>query len=138
MNLCGLYLRVSTEDQVQVRDGSLDTQESELRKYVDGRNSPEESWRVASVYREEGRSAKDTNRPEYQRMLLEVESGKVSVVLCTSMVEPCSAITRGQRRIIVVCVSRASLPCDAVFSDNSGKSAIIRGQVFAQMAHCIP
>jgi site-specific DNA recombinase len=47
-------------------------------------DSPEKKWRVTVVYREEGRSAKDTNRPEYQRMLLDVAGGKINAVLCTS------------------------------------------------------
>ena len=86
MKRCGLYTRVSTEDQVNVKDGSLDTQVDLLQDYVDLKDrSSDEDWRVIARYREEGRSGKDTNRPEYRRMLRDVEAGKIDTLLCTKL-----------------------------------------------------
>jgi site-specific DNA recombinase len=83
---CGLYTRVSTEDQAQVKDGSLDTQIDLLQDYVVLRSrSGEEDWRIAARYREEGRSGKDPSRPEYRRLLADVRTGKIDTVLCTKI-----------------------------------------------------
>ena len=70
MKKCGVYVRVSTDHQAEVKDGSLDTQEDILAKYIELKNATDEdTWLISQVYREEGRSGKDVNRPEYQRML---------------------------------------------------------------------
>ena len=84
MKRCGLYTRVSTEDQAQVKDGSLETQMDLLERHVQLKaDSTDEPWRVAGRYREEGRSGKDMNRPEFQHLLADVRAGKIDVVLCT-------------------------------------------------------
>lgn len=81
---CGIYLRVSTERQAEVKDGSLDAQEKTLKDFI--RNpSRSEKWILHKVYREEGRSGKDTNRPEFQRMLEDVKNGEINVILCTKL-----------------------------------------------------
>lgn len=67
MQTAVVYVRVSTEEQVS--NLSLDTQEASCRAYCD-----RSGWRVARVYREEGESAKTTQRPELQRMLGELET----------------------------------------------------------------
>ena len=86
MKRCGLYTRVSTEDQVAVKDGSLDTQLDLLQDYVALKSrSGDEDWRVVSRYREEGRSGKDTHRPQYRRMLSDAEAGKIDILLCTKL-----------------------------------------------------
>jgi site-specific DNA recombinase len=82
---CGLYLRVSTERQALVRDGSLDTQESSLRNYLLSRSTPKQLWKVIDTYREEGRSGKDLERPELQRLLSDIRSGRINVVACTKI-----------------------------------------------------
>lgn len=70
-----LYIRVSTEDQA--REGySLDAQLERLRAYCSS-----QGWSVAGVYADDGYSAKDTKRPELQRLLQDVDAGKCDVVL---------------------------------------------------------
>jgi len=72
---CALYLRVSTDQQAL--DGeSLEEQEERLRAFCKTRN-----WKVTKVYREEGRSGKDTNRPQFQQMLQDIREGKVDTVV---------------------------------------------------------
>ena len=81
MKRCGLYTRVSTEDQAQVKDGSLETQMDLLERHVQLKaDSTDESWRVAGRYREEGRSGKDMNRPEFQHLLADVRAGRIDVI----------------------------------------------------------
>ena len=83
---CGLYLRVSTERQANIKEGSLDTQLSTLTKYTEIKTSnSDEEWYVAEVYREEGKSGRNTDRPEYQRMLKDIKRGKLDVLLCTKI-----------------------------------------------------
>ena len=84
---CGLYVRVSTERQSEIRDGSLDTQISRLKNYLSYKNSSgsKEKWRIFDVYREEGRSGKNTDRPELQRLLSDLKEGKVDTVICTKL-----------------------------------------------------
>ena len=72
---CGLYARVSTDLQAEVKNGSLDTQIDLLQRYVSLKDStsPEEEWKVVAIYREEGESGKNVDRPQYQRMVQDIE-----------------------------------------------------------------
>jgi site-specific DNA recombinase len=82
----GLYLRVSTEEQVRIQDGSLVSQRQRLEEYVEGQNRREPGWgSIVGVYCEEGRSAKDMNRPEFQKLLSDIRSGHVNMVLATEL-----------------------------------------------------
>jgi len=73
-----LYIRVSTDNQVD-RD-SLKTQEERLRQYCSLKN-----YQVFNVYKEEGVSAKDTNRPAFEAMIKDVELKKFNCVLITRL-----------------------------------------------------
>ena len=84
---CGLYARVSTDLQADVKNGSLDTQIDLLQKYVEIKDltSPKEGWTVFEIYREEGKSGKNVDRPEYKRMIRDIEQGKINAVICTKI-----------------------------------------------------
>ncbi len=70
-----LYTRVSTEDQA--KEGySLDAQIKRLEAYCRSRG-----WTVTDNYRDEGFSGRNTDRPEYQRMMKESDSWDVLLVL---------------------------------------------------------
>lgn len=69
------YVRVSTEEQA--RGGvSLDTQEKRIRAYAES-----QGWMFCGMFREEGASGKDLNRPQLQAMLTGLEADHVDVVL---------------------------------------------------------
>ena len=71
----GIYCRVSTQDQV--REGfSLSEQEERLRKLCDYKE-----YEIIDVYIDEGISAKDTNRPHFQRMLNDVKNGRINRIV---------------------------------------------------------
>ena len=74
---CYLYTRVSTSMQV---DGySLDAQKDKLRKYAEF-----QEMQIMGEYSDEGKSGKNVEgRPEFLKMLRDIESGKdgVSFVL---------------------------------------------------------
>ena len=79
---CALYIRVSTLHQADVEDGSLDTQEARIKGYIDYENIKSETkWEIVDVYREEGKSAKNLNRPEFQRMMSAIENGEIDTII---------------------------------------------------------
>ncbi|HYG60794.1 MAG TPA: recombinase family protein, partial [Symbiobacteriaceae bacterium] len=69
-----IYARVSTEEQAQ-SGFSLGAQRERLEAFC-----VSQGWEVAGKYIDEGVSAKDLNRPEFQRMMSEVEPGDVVLV----------------------------------------------------------
>jgi len=71
----GIYIRVSTEDQA--REGySLGEQLEKLKDLCKFRD-----YNVYDIYEDAGISAKDTNRPAFKRLLEDVKSHKVNVVV---------------------------------------------------------
>lgn len=69
--ICGLYPRVSPEDQSRFGH-RLDEQEDRLRKLCEFKG-----YKIYKVYREEGVSAKNTNRPKFQEMVTDMKDGKI-------------------------------------------------------------
>lgn len=69
------YIRVSTEEQV--KEGySLDAQRDKLINFCKSQD-----WTLVEIYVEEGKSAKDMNRPELQRLLSDAKTGRYDVIL---------------------------------------------------------
>jgi site-specific DNA recombinase len=86
MKRIGIYIRVSTEEQAKIVEGSLVSQRKRLEEYVDGQNRRENNWgAIVSVYVDEGKSAKDMNRPEFQRLLSDVRMGKLDLILASEL-----------------------------------------------------
>ena len=70
-----LYIRTSTEDQA--REGfSLDAQTEQLMVYCRLRG-----YSVSGIYREEGYSGRNTDRPEYKRMMEDHDKWDALIVL---------------------------------------------------------
>jgi len=70
-----LYIRVSTDRQVREGD-SLEEQENELKKFCDYRN-----YHIHNIFIERGRSGGTTNRPEYQKLIRDIQSKKIQAVV---------------------------------------------------------
>ena len=70
-----LYIRVSTDRQAKEGD-SLEEQESELKKYCDYRG-----FRIHHILIEKGKSGGNTNRPEYQKLIKDIEAKKIDAVV---------------------------------------------------------
>ncbi len=86
MKRVGIYIRVSTEEQARIQDGSLVSQRQRLLEYVDGQIRREKNWgSVVDIYCDEGKSAKDMNRPEFQRLLQDVKTGRINLILATEL-----------------------------------------------------
>lgn len=70
-----IYIRVSTEEQV--KEGySIAGQKQKLKAFCIS-----QGWEVAGLYPDEGISAKDTNRPQLQRMIQDIKEDKIDCVL---------------------------------------------------------
>jgi len=82
---CGLYARVSTDMQAAKGEGSLKSQEHMLKEYVGRRSTDKEEWVVVRTYVEKGKSGANTNRPEYRRMLQDLNAGLLDCILAKSI-----------------------------------------------------
>src|SRR5690625_568344 len=71
----GIYVRVSTREQAE-EGYSIQAQLNRLRAFCES-----QGWSVSGVYADQGESAKDTNRPQLQQMLKDIENKKIDVVL---------------------------------------------------------
>ncbi len=84
--LIGAYVRVSTEEQAAVIEGSLDNQRHRMQSFIDIKNLQDKGWgKLVEVYNDDGYSAKDTNRPAYQRMIRDLKKGKINMILVTEL-----------------------------------------------------
>lgn len=71
----GIYIRVSTDEQV--KDGfSISAQREKLKAYCKVHD-----WDDYKFYVDEGISAKDTARPQLQKLINHIEEGKIKTVL---------------------------------------------------------
>lgn len=87
-----LYCRVSTDKQAEKEDGSLDTQLDRLMSKVEYRRRQGENWNVAEKLVEgekdgkrHGKSAKNTDRPAYQKLLELARARLIDVVIVTKL-----------------------------------------------------
>ncbi len=72
---CALYVRVSTAHQAEEGE-SLDEQIRKLEDYCSYRR-----WPDVTVYREEGFSGKDLKRPAFQKLMADINKGKINTVI---------------------------------------------------------
>jgi len=99
MKHVGLYTRVSTLKQAFKNEGSLEVQEDCLRSYLGVRQKQQaglkeaEEWQFVGLYREAGKSAKNTQRPELQRLLHDIRTDRVNTIMVTKI----DRITRSLR-----------------------------------------
>ena len=76
------YVRVSSQRQATEGD-SLVAQQHEIEEEVEFRKR-RENWQVESLefYVDAGKSAKDQNRPQLQRLKRDIAAGKIDLVIC--------------------------------------------------------
>ncbi|NYT11294.1 MAG: recombinase family protein [Methanomassiliicoccales archaeon] len=75
MSRVAIYTRVSTDDQA--KEGySLDAQKERLEAYCEA-----QGWTITDFYVDEGHSGRNTQRPEYQRMIEQRDSWDTILVL---------------------------------------------------------
>lgn len=84
------YIRVSSDKQAKKQDGSLDTQLDLLNKLAEYKKSTGINWVLSERFvegesegRRRGKSAKDTNRPTFQKMLQVAKAQLIDVIVIT-------------------------------------------------------
>lgn len=80
-----VYTRVSTEEQAENPEGSIKNQEQRIREFIKLKNMIEPFGEVAQVFSDPGVSAKDMNRPGFQKMLSAIQAREVNLVLVTEL-----------------------------------------------------
>lgn len=82
----GLYIRVSTDEQAFRHEGSIENQQHRLKAFIDMKNMHEAGWgKAIETYIDDGYSAKDTNRPAFQRMMKDICRGKINMIFVTDL-----------------------------------------------------
>jgi len=71
-----IYLRLSRDDELQGESGSISTQRQMLTQYC-----RDNGLRVYDEYVDDGYSGTNYDRPAFQRMLDDIEDGKVNCVI---------------------------------------------------------
>ncbi len=71
-----LYLRLSRDDELQGESGSIQTQRMMLREYA-----KEQHLNVVDEYIDDGWSGTNFDRPSFQRMIDDIEDGKINCVV---------------------------------------------------------
>ncbi|MFN9068124.1 MAG: recombinase family protein, partial [Bdellovibrionales bacterium] len=80
-----IYTRVSTEEQAENPEGSIKNQEQRIREYIKLKNMVEPFGEVVTVFSDPGKSAKDMNRPGFQKMLSAIRSHDIDMVVVTEL-----------------------------------------------------
>lgn len=73
---CALYLRLSRDDEIQGDSSSIVTQRQMLRKYAENHNI-----NIYDEYVDDGFSGTNFDRPDFQRMINDIEDGKINCVI---------------------------------------------------------
>lgn len=72
----GVYCRLSKDDDIRGGDSSsITSQRAMLEKYV-----RDNGWTVFNCYIDDGYTGTNYNRPEFQRIIEDIEAGKVNFV----------------------------------------------------------
>ena len=71
-----IYCRLSKDDDQEGPSASIQNQREMLCRYCD-----EQGWRVTGIFQDDGWSGLNMDRPDFQRLLAEIEQGRYDVVL---------------------------------------------------------
>ncbi len=122
--VAGIYIRVSTEDQV--REGfSLGEQEEKLKqlcKYKD--------YKIYKVYKDAGISAKNmSGRPAFQQMLEDMQAGKINYIVAYKL----DRVTRSVRDLEVLISELEEHHCYLVCDRDDVNTSSANGRFFVRM-----
>ena len=122
--IAGIYIRVSTEDQV--REGfSLGEQQEKLEqlcKYKD--------YKIYKVYKDAGISAKDMqHRPSFQKMLQDMREGKINYIVAYKL----DRVTRSVRDLEVLISELEKHHCFLVCDRDDVNTSTANGRFFVRM-----
>ena len=74
---CGMYLRLSRDDDGDGISQSIKNQKEFLTEYI----SKEPNWFLADIYVDDGFTGTNFNRPDFIRLKNDIEQGKIDLVI---------------------------------------------------------
>jgi DNA invertase Pin-like site-specific DNA recombinase len=83
MNKVAIYCRLSDEDRNK-RNLTDDSESIQNQKNLLTRYALDNEWNIYSIYSDDDYSGLDGERPEFNRMIKDAESGKFEIILCKS------------------------------------------------------
>ena len=121
--IAGLYPRVSTEDQSRFGH-SLDEQEEKLKQLCNFKE-----YEIYKVYREEGVSAKNMERPRFKEMIQDMKDGKINKIVVYKL----DRLTRSIKDLENICTMLEEYDCslESVAEDINTDTA--NGKFFIRM-----
>ena len=122
--VAGIYIRVSTEDQV--REGfSLGEQEEKLRGLCEYKD-----YKIYKIYKDAGISAKNmSGRPAFQQMLEDMRAGKINYIIAYKL----DRITRSVRDLEVLISELEEYHCYLVCDRDDVNTSTANGRFFVRM-----
>lgn len=78
-NNVAIYLRLSRDDGDKLESESIGNQRKIIYDFIE--NSKEEHFTVIDEYIDDGYTGTTFNRPDFQRLLRDIEEGKINVVI---------------------------------------------------------
>ena len=121
--IAGLYSRVSTEDQSRFGH-SLDEQECKLKQLCEFKG-----YEIYKIYREEGVSAKNTNRPKFQEMIEDMKNGKINKIIVYKL----DRLTRSIQDLEVICSMLEEYNCELESVAEEINTGNANGKFFIRM-----
>ena len=114
---------VSTEDQSRFGH-SLDEQEDRLKKLCEFKG-----YEIYKVYREEGVSAKNTNRPKFKEMIQDMKDGKINKIIVYKL----DRLTRSIKDLETICTLLEEYNCDLESVAEEINTSNANGKFFIRM-----
>ena len=72
----GAYLRLSRDDERDGESMSIENQRYYLTSYIQ-----EHGWELVDTYIDDGYTGLNFERPEFQRMILDVKTGRINLIV---------------------------------------------------------
>lgn len=118
-----LYLRLSRDDELQGESGSIQTQRMMLRQYA-----AEHGLTVVDEYIDDGWSGTNFERPSFQRMIDDIEDGKINCVVTKdlSRLGRNYILTVSTRKSISPAREYATLPSMTMWTPSTEKASLHR------------
>ena len=121
--IVGLYPRVSTEDQSRYGH-SMEEQEDRLIKLCNYKD-----YEIYKVYREAGVSAKNTNRPEFTKMIEDMKQGKINKIVVYKL----DRLTRSIKDLEEICKLLEEYNCSLESISEDINTSTANGKFFIRM-----